>query len=127
MWKKSHIVLPQVSYLGHIFDGSGMHPDPSKVDSIHQWPTPSNVTELKQFISLASYYFRYIKGFADIAAPLHNLTKKSISFSLTEDCIRAFSLLKSMLIQAPVLAFPDFTNNAALCKLMPVLWVSVLF
>ena len=35
-WKICHIGLPQVSYLGHIFDGSGMHPDPSKVDSIHQ-------------------------------------------------------------------------------------------
>jgi len=106
-----------------------MHPDPSKVDSIHQWPTPSNVTELKQFIGLVSYYCRYIKGFAEIAVPLHNLTKKSISFSWTEDCNRAFSLLKSMLIQAPVLAFPDFTNDAApfCCKLMPVLWVSVLF
>ena len=90
-----------------------MYPDPSKVDSIHQWPPPSNVTELKQFLGLASYYRRYIKGFADIAAPLHNLTKKSISFSWTDDCHKVFSLLKSMLIQAPILAFPDFTNTAA--------------
>ena len=110
---KCHIGLPQVSYLGHIFDGKGMHPDPSKVDSIHQWPPPSNVTALKQFLGLASYYRRYIKGFADIAAPLHHLTKKSASFSWTKDCDQAFSLLKSMLIQAPILAFPNFTSAAA--------------
>jgi len=99
--------------LGDNFNGKGMYPDPSKVDSIHQWPPPSNVTELKQFLGLMSYYRRYIKGFADIAAPLHNLTKKSISFSWTESCNKAFSQLKSKLIQAPILAFPDFTNAAA--------------
>jgi len=53
---KCHIGLPLVSYLGHIFDDKSMHPDPSKVDSIHQWPPPSNVTELKLFLGLVSYY-----------------------------------------------------------------------
>ena len=88
--KKCHIGLPQVSYLGHIFDGSGMHPDPSKVDSIHQWPPPSNVTELKQFLSLTSYYHRYIKGFADIAAPLHNFTKSQSLFHGLRTAIKPF-------------------------------------
>jgi len=99
---KCHTSLPQVSYLGNIFDGKGVHLDPSKVDSIHLWPPPSNFTAIP---GPASYYHRYIKGFADIAAPLHNLTKMSTSFSWTKDYDQAFSLLKSILIQAPILAF----------------------
>jgi len=95
---KCRINLPQISYLGHIFDGNGMHPDPGKVDSIHQWPPPSNVTALKQFLGLLSYCRKYINGFANIASPLHNLTKKSSSFPWTKDCDTAFSQLKSVLV-----------------------------
>ena len=87
---KFHIGLPQVSYLGHIFDGKGMHPDPSKVDSIHEWLPPPNVTALKQFLGLASYYHRYIKGSVDIAAALQNLTKKSTSFHGLRTVIKCF-------------------------------------
>ena len=105
---------PTTGFLfGSHFNGKGMHPDPSKVDSIHQWPPPSNVSELKQFLGLTSYYCQYIKGFTDIASPLHNLRKTSIPFSWTESCNKAFSQLNSKLIPAPILVFPDFTNAAA--------------
>ena len=97
---KYHIGMHKVCYLGHIFDGKGMHPDPCKIASVQDWPTPTNVTTLKQFLGLASYYRRYIEKFADIAAPLHNLTKKDVSFSWTPDCVQAFSALKCKLTQA---------------------------
>ena len=110
---KCHIGVPEVCYLGHIFDGNGMHPDPSKVSCVQDWPTPTSATTLKQFLGLASYYRRYIEKFADIAAPLHNLTKKDVPFSWTPACVKAFSELKHKLTQAPILAFPQFFNNAA--------------
>ena len=73
---KCQIGMSQVYYLGHIFTGQGMQPDPKKVSSVQDWPTPTDVTTLRQFIGLASYYRRYIKKFAEIANPLHNLTQK---------------------------------------------------
>ena len=72
--------MSQVYYLGHIFTGQGMQPDPKKVSSVQDWPTPTDVTTLRQFIGLASYYRRYIKKFAEIANPLHNLTQKNVPF-----------------------------------------------
>ena len=74
MWKKCHIGLLKVSYLGHISDGIGMHPDPSKVNSTHQWLTSSIVTEPKQFLCLASYYHHH---------PLLPLKLKSTQYGLT--------------------------------------------
>ena len=48
----------------------------------------------------------------DIAAPLHNLTKKDVPFSWNPVCTQAFSQLKDKLTQAPILAFPQFTADA---------------
>ena len=110
---KCHIGMSRVYYLGHIFDHNGMHPDPGKIICVQDWPIPTNATTLKQFLGLASYYRRYIEKFADIAAPLHNLTKKDVPFSWSPECNKAFAELKNRLTQAPILAFPQFTADAA--------------
>ena len=109
---KCQIGMSKVCYLGHIFDGDGMHPDPSKIKCVQDWPIPTTATMVKQFLGLASYYRRYIEKLADIAAPLHNLTKKDVPFSWNPVCTQAFSQLKDKMTQAPILAFPQFTADA---------------
>ena len=79
--RKWHIGMTAVPYLGHIFSETGMAPDPQKVQAVHDWPAPADSTAVCQFLGLASYYRRYILQFADIAAPLHTLTKKGITFA----------------------------------------------
>ena len=82
--RKCHIGLTAVSYLGHIFSAAGMSPDPKKVQRVQQWPPPTNATEVRQFLSLASYYRHYIQDFSSIAAPLNVLTQKGHQFTWTE-------------------------------------------
>ena len=77
---KYQIRMSRVCYLGHILDSNGMHPDPSKIDCVCEWPIPTTATMVKQFLGLASYYQKYIAKFANIAVPLHNLTKKGVLF-----------------------------------------------
>ena len=74
--RKCRIGMAKVNYLGHVFSAAGMEPDPQKVAAVHDWTTPTNVSDLRSFLGLASYYRRYIPCFADIAAPLHHLTEK---------------------------------------------------
>ena len=105
--------MTQVTYLGHIFSASGIMPDPQKIKAIQDRPIPTTVTAVRQFIGLASYYRRYIKDFATITAPLHNLTQKGIHFQWSEECTAAFDLLKQKLIQAPILVFPNFNITAS--------------
>ena len=85
-------------------------PDSQKVKAVQEWAIPTTVTAVRQFIGLASYYRRYIQDFATIAAPLHHLTQKGISFKWTQECTDAFNLLK----QNPILAFPNVSTAASL-------------
>jgi hypothetical protein len=67
---------------------------------------------LRSFLGLASYYRKFIKNFAKIAAPLTNLLKKSaITYEWEETCNEAFETLKGILVKAPVLKLPDFDKE----------------
>ena len=98
----------QVKYLGHLITRQGLRPNLERVRAVTEFPVPKSVTQVRQYIGLTSYYRRFIKGFAKMAAPLHHLTRKDVEFQWTVDCQKAFNELKSKLVQAPVLAYPDF-------------------
>ena len=67
---------------------------------------PENLTELRAFVGLASYYRRYVEGFSDIAKPLSELTKKNQPFIWGPQQQTAFETLKDLLVHYPVLAPP---------------------
>ena len=105
--KKCVFFQKEVSFLGHLISEDGVKTSPEKVKSIQEWPTPTNISELRSFIGLCSYLRRFIPEFSKICKPLHTLTEKGRKFEWTEKCEAAFKALKQALISAPVLAFPD--------------------
>ena len=68
---------------------------------------PSNIAEVRTFCGLASYYRTFVCNFANIACPLHNLTKKGATFLWTPECETAFQELKRALTSAPILVAPS--------------------
>ena len=106
--KKCGFLRPEVLFLGHVISAKGVQPDPAKTDKVRSYPHPVDATGVRRFLGLASYYRRFVPGFAAIAAPLHALTKKNIVFQWTTECEEAFRKLKELLISAPVLAYPRF-------------------
>jgi hypothetical protein len=59
---------------------------------------------------MAGYYRKFVKHFGVIARPLTDLLKKNSLFIWTTDHDVVFQTLQSALIEAPVLALPDFTK-----------------
>ncbi|KAG1418570.1 hypothetical protein G6F58_005022 [Rhizopus delemar] len=100
-----------LKFLGYIVTKEGIQTDPSKIQKIVECPIPKTVTQTRSFLGLASYYRRFIKNFASIARPLHELTKTKKKVPWTDKATQAFEQLKKLLTTAPVLARPDFNKQ----------------
>ena len=105
--EKCNFIKEHLQYLGHIISEKGITPVPEKLDSIEKMPAPRTPKEVKQFLGLVGYYRKFIPRFADIARPLNALTCKSVDFVWDEICEKSFGLLKQMIIQEPILVYPD--------------------
>ena len=68
----------EVKYLDHVVTAVGIHPDPVKVQAMSNWKIPETVHDICSFLGLVGYYQRFIPQFARIAAPLIELTKKTV-------------------------------------------------
>lgn len=88
---------------------AGVQPDPQRVSVVKEFPVPRNFKQVRSFLGLRNYYSKFVRGFAKIAEPLNNLTRKSTSFVWDENCQAAFDTLKQALTETPILAYPDFT------------------
>lgn len=100
---KCEWMKPEVEFLGHRIGREGLSVDPLKIDAVKQWPTPTNVPELRSFLGLAGYYRRFINNYSATALPLTELTKDDVEWKWADEQHGAFEALKLQLGSAPVL------------------------
>ncbi|MCO5561574.1 hypothetical protein L7F22_015194 [Adiantum nelumboides] len=109
--KKSEFFLPEIHFLGHIVSAAGVQIDSAKIEAIRNWPDLKNVHEVRSFLGLCSYYWRYVRKFAEIASPLHMLTQKGVFFSWGATEVTAFQTLKDKMTTGPILILPDLQKS----------------
>ena len=97
-------------YLGHVLDRRGVRPDPSNVTAVMNFPRPTNVKQVRQFLGLAGWMRKFIPNFSTVAKPLTTLTKKDQKFLWNDEAEMAFIKLKERLCGDPLLYSPDFTK-----------------
>ena len=105
--EKYSFLKKHIQYLSHIVSGEGIKPIPEKLSAIQQMPHPYTPKEVKQFLGLVGYYRKFIPHYADIARPLHALTRKDTVFEWSDICQKSFDLLKTMVSEEPILVYPD--------------------
>jgi hypothetical protein len=81
--------------------------DPSKVQDVLSWKTPTSVSDIRSFLGLTGYYQRFIEGFSKISKPMMELLEKDKQFHWTPTCESSFQELKKRLTTAPVLVTPN--------------------
>ncbi|KAL8603295.1 hypothetical protein ACOMHN_017408 [Nucella lapillus] len=120
---KCNFCRRSVQYLGYTVLSDGVATDEEKVEVVRRWPVPKTLQELRSFLGFASYYRRFVAGFAKISGPLHSLVgkvyqrskghggkKAELNDGWTLECQQAFEGLWQALTTAPVLAYADYSQ-----------------
>jgi len=109
--KKCEFMKEEIEFLGLVVGKNGIKVDPRKVEILKTWPKPDSITDIRSFLGLLQFFRRFIPKFSQIAAPLTNLTKKGSGVhDWDETCDEAFSKLKRLITEAPILIAPDWSK-----------------
>ena len=100
---KCTLLMTQIEFLGHEVGFQFLRPTEAKTIAITQFPRPTSVTSVRQFIGLSGFYRQFIKDFSQIARPLTDLTRNDVPFEWTESTEEAFQHLKQLLSTRPIL------------------------
>ena len=103
--------VKEVGFLGVVIGPEEIKMEEEKVKGVLEWPTPRLVKDVQKFLGLVNYYHRFIKEFALVARPLHDLVKKDKKWNWMEKDERAFRELKERFTKEPVLAASDIDKK----------------
>ena len=92
-----------VEYLGFILSKDRLKMDPSKVQTIQDWPEPRKVKDVQSFLGFPNFYCRFISNYSNIMILLTRLTHKGILWKFTNATQKSFQALKSTFTSTPVL------------------------
>ena len=104
---KCVFAVPSVVYLGHKIDAQGLHPVAEKVEALREAPIPRNVTELRSYLGLLSYYSRFLPNLSAKLAPLYLLLKQDRPWKWSVAQDTAFTKSKELLTSSRLLVHFD--------------------
>ena len=107
--KKCQFLLASVTYLCHVVDQFGIHPTVDKMEAIRDAPTPTDVSTLRSFIGLISFYSKFINNQGTIIAPLYALLQNKSEWQWSAEHDKAFAEAKHALLDSQVLVHCDPT------------------
>ena len=105
--EKSSFFKRHIQYLGHLVSEEGFKPLPEKLEAVRVMPHLKTAKEVKQFLGLIGYYRKFIPQFSDLSRPLTRLTRHDCKFEWTPQCQKSFDHLRELLMEYPILRYPD--------------------
>ena len=112
---KTKFEEPQMEILEWQVGAGGICIDSSKIAGIKKWPRQlKDIKQVRSTLGVLGYQRPFIKNFAVITRPLHNLTKKDVPFKWMQEYTNALEQLIGAITSKPVLYQPDFTKQSEL-------------
>jgi hypothetical protein len=99
-----------IAYLDHVISEASVAMDAAKVQVVLEWSRPQSICDVHDFLGLAGYHWRFIKGYGAIIEPLTRLLLKT-RFQWSKEATVTFHGLHQALTTAPVLQLPDFDRT----------------
>ena len=85
-FSKCDFFKDEIQYLGHVVTKEGISMDPEKIRAIEDWPVPKDVTDVRSFMGITSYYRRFIECFSNIENTITSLQNKGNKFDWNSKC-----------------------------------------
>lgn len=83
--RKCHFLLEEITYLGYNIKKNLVTPDPNNIIAVRNFPTPTTIKKLQQFLGMINVYHRFIKDYAKttsrLGTPLNNLLTKNVKWN----------------------------------------------
>jgi hypothetical protein len=96
--EKYKLFKDSITFLGYKIDKDGLSVPETRVKAITAAPIPCNVSQLKAFLGLITYYGKFVKNMSTIANPLYKLLKNNYAFEWRSDQNKAFNGIKKALL-----------------------------
>jgi hypothetical protein len=103
------VIGQEVRFVGMKISGDGVTADPDKVKAISDFPTPTNITDLRSFFGLVNQLGSFSQDVAARASPLRPLLSSKNIWQWLPDHDAAFQEVKKCLSSPPVLSHFDIT------------------
>ena len=120
--EKCNFGMEEIKLLGFVINRHGAKANPEKTLAISKMAPPKNVKQVRSFLGMAGYYRQFIQGYAALAQPLTELTRKHRRFSWSPECQGAFDSLKADLTSNTIVRHPRvdlpytlYTDASDLC------------
>ncbi|PIO75617.1 hypothetical protein TELCIR_02324 [Teladorsagia circumcincta] len=94
---KCRFATSPIHYHGYIIDRHGRRHDLKKIEAITKMPAPKDISQLRSFLGLMSYYGSFIREMRSLRAPLDALLVKNAKFNWTKECNDSFNRAKAIL------------------------------
>ena len=98
-----------MSFFGHLWNSTGISPDPDKIDSILRMDFPQDKETMHSFLGLVNFLNRYSAELVQHSSALRNLLDKNTTYKITEEHREAFRNIKK--IFSTKITLPYFSQN----------------
>ena len=105
--EKCEVKQDSVTFFSTVYDTDGAHPDPKKVDAVHQMPPPENPPQMHQFLGMLTYLSPVIPSLSTHIATLQELLKKESEFIWNTFYQEAFNRMKELVCKDKTLCYFD--------------------
>ncbi|UYV79065.1 hypothetical protein LAZ67_17000981, partial [Cordylochernes scorpioides] len=105
--EKCNFFQESLEYCGHVIDKMGLHKTNDKIRAVLDAPKPLNVTQLRAFLGLITYYHKFIRNAADVLLPLYAVLKKGTKWHWSTECRKAFRQIKEIISSDQILIAYD--------------------
>ena len=95
----------EVDFFGETYNTDGCKPAQSKVSAIVEMPPPTYKKQVKSFIGMVNYLYKFSVRLSELAEPIRELSKEKAPFNWGPEHQATFKQMKKEIARTPILAY----------------------